>query len=406
MDRSARVGVSDSAPEPSRPVRWDLFCRVIDNLGDAGVCWRLARALTAACGDRVRLYIDAPSALVGLAGCDPPHAPGVQVYGWDAPADAAAPIGANAARQPIDAQWAEASIAAFACRPPEAYLQRLARREAPPVRINLEYLSAEEWVGGAHALRSPHPRLALDEFFFFPGFTPATGGLLREPGLLERRDAWQADPGRRASLARELGIPATEMPERWISLFCYAHAELEDWLDALSRGHERLRLLVTEGAAREALAAAGLPRLANGVTVACGQLELTAIPFLVQDRYDELLWSCDLNVVRGEDSFVRAQWAGRPLLWHAYPQAGDAHLPKVRAFALRYLQGLGSAAAGPIGQLLEAWNTGRGIDRRWPAAWREHDAWRQQARAWAQTLAAMPDLVSRLRSFCMDRLDS
>ena len=26
---------------------WDLFCRVIDNHGDLGVCWRLARDLAA-----------------------------------------------------------------------------------------------------------------------------------------------------------------------------------------------------------------------------------------------------------------------------------------------------------------------------------------------------------------------
>ncbi len=63
-----------------------------------------------------------------------------------------------------------------------------------------------------------------------------------------------------------------------------------------------------------------------------GALEVQYLPFLPQHKYDDLLASCDLNFVRGEDSFVRAQLAGRPLVWHIYPQAEDAHLTKLQAF--------------------------------------------------------------------------
>jgi hypothetical protein len=27
---------------PAMQLHWDIFCRVIDNFGDIGVCWRLA----------------------------------------------------------------------------------------------------------------------------------------------------------------------------------------------------------------------------------------------------------------------------------------------------------------------------------------------------------------------------
>lgn len=54
-------------------------------------------------------------------------------------------------------------------------------------------------------------------------------------------------------------------------------------------------------------------------------LTVQVLPFVRQDQYDLLLWSCDFNAVRGEDSFVRAQWAGRPMLWHIYRQDEDIH---------------------------------------------------------------------------------
>ncbi|HET9045379.1 MAG TPA: elongation factor P maturation arginine rhamnosyltransferase EarP, partial [Casimicrobiaceae bacterium] len=38
--------------------RWDVFCKVVDNFGDAGVCWRLARQLVAEHDLAVTLWID------------------------------------------------------------------------------------------------------------------------------------------------------------------------------------------------------------------------------------------------------------------------------------------------------------------------------------------------------------
>jgi len=71
----------------------------------------------------------------------------------------------------------------------------------------------------------------------------------------------------------------------------------------------------------------GGARWAPGTPVRRGQLALHAIPFLAQDRYDELLWACDLNFVRGEDSFVRALCRREPLGEKAQdPRSGDAVL--------------------------------------------------------------------------------
>ena len=69
-----------------------------------------------------------------------------------------------------------------------------------------------------------------------------------------------------------------------------------------------------------------------------GPIQYFAMPFVSQDDFDWLLNACDLNIVRGEDSFVRAQWAGKPFIWDIYPQDVDAHLVKLDAFLDIYLK--------------------------------------------------------------------
>ena len=85
---------------------------------------------------------------------------------------------------------------AAACR--TAYVAAMADCARPPVWVVLEYLSAEPWIDASHGLPSPHPRLPLTRWFWFPGFTPGSGGLLREAGLLDARDAFRADPAARS----------------------------------------------------------------------------------------------------------------------------------------------------------------------------------------------------------------
>lgn len=173
---------------------WDLFCRVIDNYGDIGVCWRLAADLGAR-GQRVRLWVDDRSALAWMA---PSGAEGVEVRDW---------------REPLpDAEPGDVVVEAFACDPPASFVAAMARRQPAPVWINLEYLSAEPWVERCHGLPSPQwqgPAAGLRKWFFHPGFTAATGGLLREPGLLAQRAAFDAPAWR-----HELGL-ATRPGKGW-----------------------------------------------------------------------------------------------------------------------------------------------------------------------------------------------
>ena len=293
-------------------MRWDIFCKVIDNHGDIGVCWRLACDL-ASRGASVRLWIDDAAALAWMA---PAGHPGVEVLGWGLSRHAAP---------------GEVVVEAFGCELEPSFIAAMAAQAAagrPPAWINLEYLSAEAYVERCHGLPSPvmsGPGAGLAKRFFYPGFTPATGGLLREREFTRRQAAFD----RSAWLAAQ-GI-AHAQGTRLVSLFCYEPPALADWLQQLAAQPEPVRLLVTSG--RAAAAVQGL--LAGGLEL--GSLELTWLPLLAQTEYDHLLWACDLNFVRGEDSLVRALWAGRPFVWHIYPQDDGAHHAKLSAF-LDWLQ--------------------------------------------------------------------
>lgn len=330
---------------------WDLFCRVVDNFGDVGVCWRLAADL-AARGVQVRLWIDDASALrwmapAGFAGVD------VRAFG-DAARHGVAP--------------GAVVVEAFGCDPPAAFVGRIG---ADTVWINLEYLSAEGWVERCHGLPSPQPG-GQTKWFFFPGFTAATGGLLREPDALP---APNADP---AALWARVGLqPAPG--ERRVSLFCYDNPALPSLLQRL--GDAPTLLLATPGAAQAQLRQAG-PLPAN--------LRVAALPWLTQPDFDRLLQACDLNFVRGEDSLVRAVWAGSPFVWQAYPQHDAAHALKVQALLARL---------PPVDGLATLWQAWNGLGVAMPATLPPLPAWRAACGEFREVLTRQDDLTTQLMRF-------
>jgi uncharacterized repeat protein (TIGR03837 family) len=364
----------------SPPRRFDIFCRIVDNYGDAGVCWRLARLLTVKHGLEVTLWLDDRARLAQLV----------------TSVDAARPV------QRVDdieirdlhqagvpgVKAADVVIEAFGCGLPAAYLDALER--ARHVWINLEYLSAESWVDDRHGLPSPQPDRPLTRWFCFPGFTPATGGLLREPGLLEARAHWTRSHSQ---------VPAD------VSLFCYENAALPALLKAWSADNMPLRVQVPLGVAPRSLA----PWLGHephaGDVVEQGALTLAVVPWVDQPAFDRRLWASAINIVRGEDSFVRAQWARQPFVWHVYPQDENAHRSKLAAFMDRYLAAADPAAAAAARTFWDAFNRedGPASAAAWPAFWQARgDLGRHNAR-WAAHLETLPELSSSLVEFAKKR---
>lgn len=370
------------------PPTWDIFCTVIDNYGDIGVTWRLARQLANEHSLHVRLWVDDLTTFTRLCPSADPQASqqwqqGVDVRHWasDWPACATA----------------EVVIGAFGCRLPGPYLDALAARATPALWLNLEYLSAEDWVEGCHGLPSPQPN-GLRTVFFFPGFTAKTGGLLRERDLVQRCLAWQTDDtARQAFLARLNVHPAPSA--RLISLFAYENPQLANWLDALIEDVQPTHLLVPEGRILADLNAWFGEALAVGDVRRRGGLTLQVLPFVSQQDYDQLLWCCDFNAVRGEDSFVRAQWAGQPWLWHIYIQDENAHWEKLEAFLKIYRQGLSDEAAQALLAVWRAWNMDRDMAQAWRALQPHWPTLQAHARQWRSAQAARPDLATALVQF-------
>ncbi|HSQ03307.1 MAG TPA: elongation factor P maturation arginine rhamnosyltransferase EarP [Burkholderiales bacterium] len=376
---------------------WDIFCRVVDNYGDVGVCWRLAcqlrRGQAAAV---VRLWVDDLERLHRLVpecdarlGCQ--TVAGIEVREL---------LDNSASSVPADIV-----IEAFGCGLPEPYVAAMVERTPRPLWITLEYLSAEPWVREHHGLPSPHPRSPLERYFFFPGFERGTGGLLREPDLLQRRD--QHGSTQRERLWHALGYAAPEVDATVVSIFGYPDAPLVDLLAHWEHGTHRTVAAISESElAARALAFMDAPSALTPLRR--GNLELRIVPFVPQPQYDELLWSCDYAFVRGEDSFVRAQWAARPFIWNIYPQGEAAHRIKLEAFMDLYCAGWPAAIASDFRDMWLAWNqmaAGRvTIGAAWDR-WSSHQEWLvRRAGQWCVRLLDAGELAESLAHFCSDKL--
>ncbi len=361
---------------PSLPLEvrtWDLFCRLLDNFGDVGVNWRLASDL-AARGERVRLWVDNLAPLSFMA---PQGAPGVQVLQW--PADDSG------------FDWPEPGevvLETFGCDLPTGFVSAMRARPRPPVWVNVEYLSAEDYAERSHGLPSPQ-RNGLPKWFFFPGFTPRTAGLLREPGLLQDRTAFDRDTWLASQGIRR------QPNERVVLLFCYPNPALPALLQALAS--QPTLLLLTPGHAQRQVheRAAELPTT----------LRSADLPWLSQADFDRALWCSDLNCIRGEDTLVRALWAGAPVLWQLYPQDAEVRDDKLAAWLRRlFAQAATGAQDTPdlhtrVLQLHRRYNTLDGLADDTPLQLPPLPAWTAQVQQFRRGLLAQSDLVSQLQAF-------
>ena len=373
-----------------------IFCKVVDNYGDIGICWRLTRQLQQEHGIAVTLWVDDLRSFQRIC-------PAVAI---DAEVQQ---LGAVTVRHWRDqdrvfsaADIADIVIEFFACDIPPGYIAAMAECNPRPIWFNLEGLTAEEWVEGCHTLPSPHPRLPLTKYFFFPGFTSKTGGLLRESALEEQRQRFQSDQAGMAAFLAQFGVTPAEMASLKVSLFCYPHATVSALLDAWQGGDTAITCLVPEGIALDAIQAFLGDEAKPGAARTRGALTVRILPFVAQPDYDKLLWACDLNFVRGEDSFVRAQWAGMPFIWHIYPQDENLHHKKLRAFLQVYATDIESLTAFSL-----HWNgagTGSANEQaNWPLLWRslQGDMQRITSRSidWQRQNLANGDLASNLLKF-------
>ncbi|MDC6085465.1 elongation factor P maturation arginine rhamnosyltransferase EarP [Burkholderia cenocepacia] len=382
MPRTTAAPLSSAPLAPGEPIACDLFCTVIDNFGDIGVCWRVARQLAHEHGWQVRLFVDDLHTFARLLPEVDPDATrqtvdAIVIEHWHAEVGDALDI-------------ADVVIEAFACELPGPYLAAMARRARRPVWINLEYLSAEDWVADFHLRPSPHPRYPLLKTFFFPGLSaggpaPPRGGGGGGGGAPPRGGAPPA--------------PGTTV----VSLFAYENPAVDALLAQWRDGPSPVLALVPAGRVSPAVARFfGVESFAAGAHARSGNLTAHGLAFVPQPDYDALLWVADLNFVRGEDSFVRAQWARKPFVWHIYPQADDVHLPKLDAALAHLSAGLPDAPRAALERFWHAWNGAGTPD--WADFWQHRAALDANAIRWADALAAVGDLAGKLAEYAKSQL--
>lgn len=307
-----------SAPTQSAPHGALIFCRVIDNFGDAGVTWRLAKRLRDL-GFPTTLVIDSLETLSKLVPTLDPQNPcstvrNIRIVDWDYYEKALL----NGTDKRIAAPLPDLVLETFGCRLPEV-VEKAMCDDLNRLYMNLDYLSAEEWVEGSHNIWGLHPSLPIKKLWFFPGFTDKTGGLLIEDDLESRRLAFDKE-----AFLKDMGA----LPNRLtLYFFAYPKNAIDALATAIRAADQSFNLILAPGAASDMLATA----LEDAPNV-----HLIRAPFVSQEDFDQFMWAADAVIIRGEDSFVRAQLAGTPLLWAIYPTEDKAHEIKLDAWLSRF----------------------------------------------------------------------
>ena len=373
------------------PIHYDIFCAVVDNFGDIGICWRLSRQLVAEHGIRVKLWVDDLASFQRLCNeVDPMLATqriaGVDIALWHSAIPWSTITPGNVV------------IEALACTIPQAFQVQMAKASRAPVWINLEYLSAEAWIEGCHGVASPHPQLPLTKYFFFPGFTEQSGALLREQALLPRLKAFQHDKPAQQQFWQRIGLPQALDFQRRISLFAYSHAQLASLFACWEQASTTTLCIIPLGDLAKQVQQR-YPELTEHSVVQEGQLTLALLPFVPQPDYDLLLSACDINFVRGEDSIIRAQWAAKPFVWQIYRQAEQAHLVKLDAFLARYTADWDEELQHSMMNFHHAWNTEQSLTAFWQRFEHNLPEVTEKNLLWRNKLESHGDLASNLVRF-------
>lgn len=377
------------------PVCW-LFCNVIDNYGDIGVSWRLAQSLYQELGWTVYLWVDDTATLRALCPnlpeppCRYQH---IHIYTWQA---------GLTAEGVTHAPLPQIVIETFACELPASVLRII--NQTRPLWLNWEYLSAETAHERLHALPSPQAN-GLQKYFWFMGFSEKSGGLLREQNYAEqcRFNAQE--------LRHQLLLPEKTAPE-WL-LFGYQSPVWAKWLTMWLQSGQAITLLLAGNQIINSLKSSGtIPAdalLHDGDCFKMAAVTFIKIPFLPQHDFDRLLHLSDGLIIRGEDSFVRAQLAAKPFFWHTYPQDDKVHLDKLDAFWEKAYSLYPEEIRIAHRMLSEELNDGYALDANqrlaaWQTLQRHLPEWQKSVADWQKSLCSQASAIEKLAKFTQDKL--
>ena len=372
-----------------------VFVRVIDNYGDAGVGWRLSCLLAEYLHMHVRLWIDDTDALNKLLPA-PEKQARITIEAWQG--DAMMQQQLSAAADPV------LVIETFGCELPPQVLERM--RQCRPLWLNWEYLTAEDWAVGLHAMSSLQPN-GLEKYFWFMGIDADSGGLLREPDYLAEREKFRQQPQLQQAFRQEYGLPLQHTGQLWL-VFAYTSGQWAQWMAMWQEANTPVTLWLAGGQVIESLRAAKLiapeELQQEGDICELGNVTLVRIPFVPQAAFDRLLWLADAAIVRGEDSFVRALWAGLPFFWHIYRQDDDVHLQKLHSFWFKAMQDWSAELRQAFTVLSDDLNGAGAVsslkrEQAWQYLCAHWQSWVKLAAAWSEMLHGQDNALEKLARF-------
>lgn len=305
----------------------DIFCEIIDNFGDIGVVYRLAKELkTFYNGEvKIRVILNRMDEFLNMN----KKAKNVDYQEID---DIIYMTDKYLAKNICTFSPANVIIETFGCHILEGYLEK-AKVESS-LLINLEYLSGEDWIEGIHLMESPLGAEKLKKYFFMPGFTEKTGGVIVDSLFLNRKKDVLANK----EFYLKKYVPEIDGNYFLGTVFSYEKNFLPLLHTLSENGKENCLLILGEKSQTS------IKEIAKNLNISYLKEDsyrykntlIKFIPFLEQEEYEELINLADYNFVRGEDSFVRALLTGKPFVWHIYLQDEMAHMDKIDGFIKRY----------------------------------------------------------------------
>ena len=281
----------------------DIFCEVIDNYGDVGVAYRLAREFKRIYSNKQLRFIINKTEELDLI----KKAEDITIIAYK---------NIDKIETPADL-----IIETFACNIPETYMNKALKTSK--LIINLEYFSSENWVDDFH-LQESFLGGNLKKYFFIPGLSEKSGGIILDKEFLDRKNKVQEN--------REYYLKQFNINENYdliISVFSY-EKNFDNFLKTLQKLDKKVLLLLLSEKTQKNF----IKYFDNNNYY--DKIKAVKLPFFTYDKYEELLALCDINLVRGEDSFVRALLLAKPFLWHIYPQDENAHIIKLESFLEKY----------------------------------------------------------------------
>ena len=363
-----------------------ILCKVVDNFGDIGFVYRLARALTELDSTlNLRLVVSDLNAFSQLAPQVVPDRAeqiccGWQIFDWNAGDECTRAFSQNPPAIILEC---------FQCGRPD-WLETLlfdSPGGAEPLAyiVNIDYLTAEDYADEFHLLKSGTRSARVKKINFMPGFTKKTGGLILDRDFMQNRT--------RALEARQkdASTVAATRDAFTVAMFSYER-DFAPVLEAMAafrrRSGRNVRVLVAAGKSHAPFMKAW--------EQAEKPVEVETLPFLPQQDWDALLCRTDFNFVRGEDSLSRACLAGVPFVWQAYIQDENYHLVKLAALNERLRPCLSEADFCAYNEYTRAYNVGKdsadGLER----LLLEAEALRAGFARFADNLAANGNMAANL----------